>query len=63
MCIICLALYYYSKKSVPYYLSSVRSIANPIIIKKFLKYSMNLLCPMGNTTQGMIKYEAWLLPQ
>ena len=24
---------------------------------------MNILRPMGNTTQGMIKYEAWLLPQ
>ena len=63
ICIVYLALCCYSKNSVPYYVPSIRSIANPIIIKKFLKYSMNLLCPMGNTTQGMIKYEAWLLPQ
>ena len=52
----------YLQNSVPYFVSSIRSIGNPIIIKKFLKYSMDLLRPMGNTTPGMIKYEAWLLP-
>ena len=44
-------------------MSSIRSIANPIIIKKFLKFLVNHLFPMGNTMQRMIKYEAWLLPQ
>ena len=34
-----------------------------LLLKKFLKYLVNHLFPMGNTIQRMIKYETWFLPQ
>ena len=41
--IVYLALCCYSKNSVPYFLSSIRSIANPIIIQKIPKILIEII--------------------
>ena len=63
MCIVYLA--FIAIYQIPYHNICLQFVQMQIqlLLKKFLKYLVNHLFPMGNTIQRMIIYETWFLPQ